>query len=145
MAKTLPNECIRTICEGVSRKQLFVVYPSIEIAILEDQYYAAVDALGEADNVFFSGNSIIVPEAESDTIQMLLDTFQGQILKKDIGNKFATLAISEGVDYDLVSLGAAIQDVSQLSAQDMVKAALSNADTTRKSWKELYLSSMNEH
>lgn len=144
-SRTLPNEIIKNICVGASRKQTFVFYPSVEIAIPEERYCEAAITVAEVNNTFLTEEAIIIPMVENDVVEILLNHYQGRIIDTDKGSKFATLAIAKGVPHDLVLLGNAIESISQISEAEMVSLALSQPEATRTSWKELYLLSMNEH
>jgi hypothetical protein len=77
----------------------YPIYPSTKIAVPPTLYTDAVTALEGRPSIFFDGETILVPESQRQTIDLLIARFKGTVLEKTCGHEyeFATLAQSKGV------------------------------------------------
>lgn len=122
----------------------YPVYPSVKIAVPSFRYNAALKILFEMPNLFFDGDTILVPESNLLAIEMLKDSFSGKVVERGWGREYeyATLAAKAGVSKRLVSLGNAVWSLTGQTANEMIQFALSNPSNAYQAWKNLYRKSM---
>lgn len=106
----------------------------------------AVRALNGVRQIFCDGESIMLPEAEVEAIEMLRLRFNATF---EYGQgeeyEFATKAWNAGVKAELLRLGQAVCDITGQHAEVMVRAALDDPSATLLAWSALYRSSMIPH
>ena len=121
-------------------------YPSVTATVEPARYLDAVEALKGTRQVFCDGETILLPEAEVQAIEMLRRRFNasmiyGQALEYD----FATKARRHGVPVELLRLGQAVHDCTGQDADEMVRLALGQPSATLLAWSALYLSGMSAY
>lgn len=113
------------------------IFPSARLTVAPGHYAAAVDLLSLMDvpGVMCDGETILVPEASPEAIELLCDRFEA-LAVYGCGHQyeFATKARGAGVADLLVHLGNAVWDVTGTSAEAMVQAALDTPYLTRNAW-----------
>jgi len=105
----------------------------------------AVEFLRNAEGIFYDGELVIVPEEDSELIAEIKSNFEVISEEKGFGDRYATLAIKSNVEPKMVSLGNAVEEITGMSAEEMVSSALNEPMRTEQAWRELYQSSMNSH
>jgi hypothetical protein len=124
----------------------YPVYPSVKVAVPPYRYSAASKTLLQSGmpDFFFDGDTILVPESNLLAIEMLKDSFSGEVIEVGWGREYeyATLAKALGVSDSLVSLGNAVWDLTGQTANEMTQFALSNPSGAYLSWREIYLEAM---
>ena len=124
----------------------FPEYPSVKATVELHRYLEAVEALKGVRQVFFDGESILLPEAEVEAIEMLRSRFKATLQYGQAEEyEFATKARDAGVAAQLLRLGQAVWDIADQDAEVMVRAALENPSGTLLAWSALYRSSMFPH
>lgn len=94
----------------------------------------------------FGGETILLPEAELQAIEMLRSRFNASTLHWQAGEyEFATKARVQGVPVELLRLGQAVHECTGQSAEEMVRVALEQPSATLLAWSALYRSSMSPH
>jgi hypothetical protein len=124
----------------------YPVYPSVKVAVPPCRYSAASKKLlqSEMPNFFFDGDTILVPENNLLAIELLKDSFSGEVIEVGWGREYeyATLAKAVGVSDSLVSLGNAVWNLTGQTANEMIQFALSNPSEAYLTWKKIYLEAM---
>ena len=121
-------------------------YPSVKATVVPSLYMDAVQALEDVRQVFCDGETILLPEAEVETIEMLRSRFKATLQYGQAEEyEFATKARDAGVTAELLRLGQAVCDITGQDAGVMVRAALENPSATLLAWSALYRSSMFPH
>lgn len=121
-------------------------YPSVKAMVELSRYMEAIEALEGVRHVFCDGESILLPEAEVEAIEMLRSRFNAAtVYGQAMEYEFATRARNEGVPAQLLRLGQAVRDLTGQDAQEMVRAALDQPSATLLAWSTLYRSSMSPH
>ena len=121
-------------------------YPSVLATVEPSRYMEAVDALKGTRQVFFDGETILVPEVEVQAIEMLRSRFNASTIYGQAKEyEFATIARIQGVPAKLLSLGQAVHDCAGQSAEEMARVALEQPGTTLLAWSALYRASMIRH
>lgn len=124
-------------------KHVYPEYPSVAATVEASRYMEAVEALEDVPQVFCDGETILLPEAEVQAVEMLRARFNAStVYGQAMAYEFATKARNEGVPIELLLLGQAVHDCTGQSAEEMVRAALSQPSATRLAWSALYRSSM---
>lgn len=127
-------------------KHNYPEYPSVLATVEPTRYMEAVEALSGVRQVFFDGETILVPESEAQAIEMLRLRFNATTVYGQAQEyEFATKARDAGVSPQLLSLGNAVQCSTGQPADEMVLAALKQPSETLLAWSVLYRSSMNPH
>lgn len=118
-------------------------YPSVSATVDPSQYLEAIDALKSVRQIFCDGETILIPEAEVEAIEMLRTRFNAST---DYGQakeyEFATKARDQGVPNELLRLGQAVHDCTGQATEEMIRAALEQPSATLLAWSALYRSSM---
>lgn len=124
----------------------FPEYPSVKATVKLHRYMEAVEALKGVRQVFCDGESILLPEAEVEAIEMLRSRFKAtlQYGQAEV-YEFATKARDAGVGAELLRLGQAVHGITGQDAEVMVRAALEAPNATLLAWSALYRSSMIPH
>jgi len=121
-------------------------YPSVKATVELSRYMEALDALKGVRQVFCDGESILLPEAEVEAIEMLRSRFNAATVYGQAQEyEFATRARDEGVPVELLQLGQAVHDCTGQEVGEMVRAALEQPSATLLAWSALYRSSMSPH
>ncbi|WP_252090667.1 hypothetical protein [Pseudomonas sp. MWU13-3659] len=121
-------------------------YPSVKATVDSSRYMDAVQALDGVRQVFFDGESILLPEAEVEAIEMLRSRFTATLEYGQAKEyEFATKARNAGVSTTLLRLGQAVHDSTGQDAEMMVRAALEAPSATLLAWSALYRSGMLPH
>ncbi len=121
-------------------------YPSILATVEPSRYMEAVEALKGTRQVFIDGETILLPEAEVQAIEMLRSRFKASTIHGQAREyEFATKARLQGVPVKLLRLGQAVHDCTGQSAEEMVRVALEQPSGTLLAWSALYRSSMIPH
>ncbi|MDZ5738095.1 hypothetical protein [Pseudomonas asiatica] len=121
-------------------------YPSVKATVDASRYMEAVQALNGVRQVFFNGESILLPEAEVDAIEMLRSRFSATLEYGQAEEyEFATKARNAGVSSALVRLGQAVYESTDLDAEMMVRVAVEAPSATLLAWSALYRSMMIPH
>jgi len=106
----------------------------------------ALSALDGVPKVFCDGETILLPETETQAIEMLRQRFDAAVVLGQAQDyEFATKARNQGVSAELIRLGDAVRCVIGQGADEMVRAALEQPSETRLAWAALYRSSMQPH
>jgi len=106
----------------------------------------AVEALKGVRQVFCDGESILIPEAEVEAIELLRSRFKAATVYGQAQEyEFATRARNEGVPVELLRLGQAVRNCTGQEAREMVRAALEQPSATLLAWSALYRSSISPH
>lgn len=118
-------------------------YPSVAVTVDPLRYLEAVEALKGVPQVFYDGETILVPEREIRAIEMLRARFNPSLTYGQASDyEYATKARDAGVALELLRLGQAVHDCTGLDAERMVHAALTQPSQTLLAWRALYRSSM---
>jgi hypothetical protein len=130
-------------------QQEYPVYPSVFVKIPDKDYYDAAIDVGDNIKVpciYYDGEVIIVPESYTQVIQYLVERYKGEVIATGQmkQHEFATLAIKQGVQGELVALGDALMFPHD-KVSEMLGKAISNPEETLLEWKELYRASMDLH
>ncbi len=121
-------------------------YPSVKATVEPSRYMEAVEALVGIRQVFFDGESILLPESEVEAIDMLRSRYNAAIVYGQAQEyEFATRARDEGVPVELLRLGQAVRDCTGQEVGEMVRSALEQPSATLLAWSALYHSSMMPH
>ncbi|WP_420170739.1 hypothetical protein ACN99C_26655 (plasmid) [Pseudomonas alloputida] len=121
-------------------------YPSVAVTVDPLRYLDAAEALKGVSQVFFDGETILVPERETEAIEMLRAQFDARLVYGQASEyEYATRARDAGVGHELLRLGQAVYDCTGLDAAAMVHIALTQPSQTLLAWKALYRSSMIPH
>lgn len=121
-------------------------YPSVLASVDPSRYMEAVEALKGTRQVFFDGETILLPEAEVQAIEMLRSRFNAStIYGQGEEYEFATKARVHGVPVKLLRLGQAVHGCTGQSAEEMIRVALEQPSGTLLAWSALYRSSMIPH
>ncbi|MBA1280287.1 hypothetical protein [Stutzerimonas stutzeri] len=124
-------------------KHNYPEYPSVKAFVELSRYMEAVEALKGVRQVFCDGETILLPEAEVEAIEMLRSRFNATTEYGQAAEfEFATKARNAGVSAKLIQLGQEVQDCTGEDAEQMVRAALEQPSATLLSWSALYTSSM---
>ncbi|MEJ2768252.1 hypothetical protein [Mycetohabitans sp. B46] len=93
--------------------------------------------------VLLDGTTILLPDSATQAIELLRKRF-GVAIEYGCGREweFANKARAAGVSERLVQLGHVVQDVSGVSVEDMVRAAITAPEATYADWSALYFASM---
>lgn len=132
-----------------SENKAFPVYPSCFIKVDDNKYNIVANDLSKNIKVpciFFDGEVIVVPESYVELIDYVKSTYDGEVVARDQMKKheFATLAIANGVNGNLVLLGDSLVGLDG-TALEMLDKVLAHPEKTKLEWRELYLQSMNRH
>jgi hypothetical protein len=118
-------------------------YPSVVATVEPSRYMDAIDALKGVRQVFCDGETILLPEAEVQAIEMLRSRFNASTAYGQAKEyEFATTARNQGVSVELLRLGHAVHDCTGQGADEMVRMALEQPSATMLAWSALYRSSM---
>lgn len=118
-------------------------YPSVMATVDPSLYMDAIDALQGVRQVFCDGETILLPEAEVQAIEMLRSRFNASTVYGQAKEyEFATKARNQGVSIKLLRLGNAVHDCTGQGAEEMVRVALEQPSATLLAWSALYRSSM---
>lgn len=118
-------------------------YPSVLATVEPSRYMDAIDALEGVRQVFCDGETIMLPEAEIQAVEMLRSSFNASVVYGQAKEyEFATKARAQAVPVQLLRLGQAVHDCTGQGADEMVRSALEQPSATLLSWSALYLSSM---
>jgi hypothetical protein len=118
-------------------------YPSVLATVEPSRYMEAVEGLKGTRQVFSNGETILLPEAEVQAVEMLRGRFNACMIHGQAGEyEFATRARVQGVPVNLLRLGQAVHDCTGQSAAEMVRVALEQPSAALLAWTELYRSSM---
>ncbi|WP_438299533.1 hypothetical protein [Pseudomonas sp. NMS19W] len=121
-------------------------YPSVKATVDSSRYMDALQALVGVRQVFCDGETILLPEAEVEAIEMLRSRFKATLQYGQAEEyEFATKARDAGVKAELLRLGQAVCGIAGQDAEVMVHAALEDPSATLLAWSALYLSSMIPH
>lgn len=121
-------------------------YPSVKATVDLSRYMDAVEALNGVRQVFCDGESILLPEAEVQAIELLRSRFNATFVYGQAEEyEFATKARNAGVSAELLRLGQAVRSSTGQDAELMVRAALEEPSATLLAWSVLYRSSMLPH
>lgn len=121
-------------------------YPSVKATVELSRYMEAIEALTGIRQVFCDGESILLPEAEVEAIEMLRSRFNAVTVYGQAQEyEFATRARNEGVPIELIRLGHAVLDCTGQEVGDMVRSAVEQPSATLLAWSALYRSSMSPH
>lgn len=121
-------------------------YPSVKATVDSSRYMEAVQALAGVRQVFCDGETILLPEAEVQAIEILRCQFKATFEYGQAEEyQFATKARDAGVTAELLRLGQAVCDITGQHAVVMVRAALEDPSATLLAWSSLYRSSMIAH
>ncbi|KYC14097.1 MULTISPECIES: hypothetical protein [unclassified Pseudomonas] len=121
-------------------------YPSVKATVDPSRYMEAVQALNGVRQVSFNGESILLPEAEVDAVEMLRSRFSATLEYGQAEEyEFATKARDAGVSSALVRLGQAVHECTGQDAAMMVRVAVEAPSATLLSWSALYRSRMIPH
>lgn len=124
-------------------KHEYPEYPSVLATVEPSRYMEAIDALQGIRQVFCDGETILLPEAEVQAIEMLRSRFNAStVYGQAKAYEFATKARNGGVAVELLRLGQAVHDSTGQNAEEMVCAALEQPSATLLAWSALYRSSM---
>lgn len=118
-------------------------YPSVLATVEPSRYMEAIDALQGVRQVFCDGETILLPEAEVQAIEMLRSRFNASTVYGQAKEyEFATKARAKAVPAKLLRLGQAVHGCTGQAAEEMVRAALEEPSATLLAWSALYRSSM---
>lgn len=118
-------------------------YPSVSATVDPSRYLDAIDALKGVRQVFCDGETILLPEAEVQAIDMLRTRFNASTVYGQAKEyEFATKARDQAVPIELLRLGQAVHDCTGQAAEEMIRAALQQPSATLLAWSALYRSSM---
>lgn len=121
-------------------------YPSVKATVELSRYLEAIEALAGIRQVFCDGESILLPEAEVEAIEMLRSRFNAVTVYGQAQEyEFATRARKEGVPIELIRLGQAVRDCTGHEVSEMVRSAVEQPGATLLAWSALYSSSMSPH
>lgn len=121
-------------------------YPSVLATVEPSGYMEAVEALKGTRQAFFDGETILLPEAEAQAIEMLCSRFNASTIYGQAGEyEFSTKARIQGVSLKLLRLGQAVHDCTGQDAEEMVRVALEHPSATLLAWSALYRSSSIPH
>lgn len=124
----------------------YPIYPSARATIDAGRYLEAVKAVEGVPLVFIDGKSILVPESDLNTIEILRSHYGARIeYGCALEWEFVTKARAAGVSERLVRLGNAVWDVTGQSVADMIQVALDSPTNTYAEWYALYIASMETH
>ncbi|MDU9404897.1 hypothetical protein RTH46_20635 [Pseudomonas sp. zfem004] len=127
-------------------KHDFPEYPSVKATVELHRYMEAVKALAGVRQVFCDGESILLPEAEVEAVEMLRLRFKATFEYGQAEEyEFASKARDAGVAAELLRLGQAVHGFTGQDAEVMVRAALEAPGATLLAWSALYRSSMIPH
>lgn len=118
-------------------------YPSAMATVEPSRYLDAIDALKGVRQVFCDGETIMLPEAEIQAVEMLRSRFNASVVYGQAKEyEFATKARAQTVPAKLLRLGQAVHGCTGQAAEEMVRAALEEPSATLLAWSALYRSSM---
>lgn len=121
-------------------------YPSVMATVEPGRYMEAVEALKGTRQVFCDAETILLPEAEVQAIDMLRSRFNASTIHGQASEyEFATKARNRGVPAKLLRLGQAVHGCTGQNADEMVRVALEQPSATLLAWSALYRSSMVPH
>lgn len=121
-------------------------YPSVKATVDSSRYMEAVQTLEGVRQVFYEGETILLPEAEVKAIEMLRSQFKATFEYGQAEEyEFATKARYVGLKAELLRLGQAVCDITGQHAEVMVRAALEDPSATLLAWSALSRSSMIPH
>ncbi len=118
-------------------------YPSALATVEPSRYLDAIDALKGVRQVFCDGETIMLPEAEMQAVEMLRSRFNASVVYDQAKEyEFATKARAQALPAELLRLGHAVHNCTGQGADEMVTAALMQPSATLLAWSALYCSSM---
>ena len=124
-------------------KHEYPEYPSVSATVDPSRYLDAIDALKGVRQVFCDGETILLPEAEVQAINMLCTRFNASTVYGQAKEyEFATKARDQSVSHELLRLGQAVHGSTGQSAEEMIRAALEQPSATLLAGSALYRSSM---
>lgn len=129
-------------------KVTFPVYPSAHLTVSDEHFEKALEIIDQSGLpcIFCDGEKFIIPESYTNLIDNICTDYSGKVIARGQEKKseFSTLAIAAKLDPYLIRIGDAIVGLDG-DAADMIEIAKQNPVEAKKRWRELYLSSMNEH